>query len=322
MTTLAPAPVTVEDARNAPTASRRGMTRAARREAIAGYLLIAPNMFMFVIWTLLPVLFIVMLSFTDWNFQTGLGGIKFIGLQNYLDLPSDSWFTDSLRNNLVYTVFTVPVGLALGLLFALILDQQVYLAPVMRMMLFMPYVTSSVAIAAVWLALYHPTRGPINNFLFSLGVKDIPKWFASSQWALPGLMIIAIWGSMGYSAMIYLAGLQGIPDDLHEAAAIDGANGWKRFRYVTLPLLSPTTFFLLITGVIGSFNVFESVAVMTQGGPGSATTVLAYYVYRLGFIFYRMGYAAAVAVILLLIVLAFTLINWRLQKRFTSFLVD
>lgn len=293
------------------------------KDSIAAYLLILPNMTVFVLWVLFPVVFTFVLSFTEWNFLEGLDGARFIGLSNYQNLPGDPWFTDSMVNTIIYTAVVVPCTMALGLFFALLLDKQVYFPVIPRILIFIPYITSPVAIAAIWMTLFSPNWGPVNVFLFdNFGIEDPPKWFASSNWALPALIIVTIWKGMGYNALIYLAGLQSIPEDLYEVAAIDGAGWFKRFTSITLPLLSPTTFFLGITGVMTSFRVFELVAVITQGGPGTSTTVIAYSIYRAAFSFYRMGYASAMAVVMLIIVMIFTLIQWRIQQRQTQFLRD
>ena len=298
---------------------QRGMSRLEWRDAVAGYLLIAPNLVLYLAFVVFPVVFSLVLSFTEWSFLSGLKGLKYVGLANFAALPGDQWFTQSLRNNLVYMLI-VPISMAIALLLALILNRAAYGRPLLRTMIFMPYISSTVAVAVVWLVIFHPTYGPLNAFLMSLGIAEPPKWTASLTWALPAVMIVSVWAALGYDMVLYLAGLQAIPSELYEAAEIDGASRWQQFRHITLPLLSPTTFFLLVTGIISSFRAFALIQVMTQGGPGTATTLLAYYIYKLGFQFYRMGYASAVAWVLLVIVFVFTLIQFRGQRRFTFFL--
>lgn len=290
------------------------MSRIARNEALAGYLLIAPNLLIYAIFVVIPVIMSFILAFTDWNFVGGFEKLKFVGFANFADLPTDRWFTDSLRNNLVYTL-VVPITMAFGLMFALMLNRFAYIRNILRSMIFMPYITSSIAIAAVWLVIFHPSYGPINSFLMSIGIENPPKWLGSSLWALPTVMFINVWGGFGYNMVIYLAGLQGIPQELYEAAEIDGASAWNKFVYVIFPLLTPTTFFLLVTGVIGSFKVFDIINVMTQGGPGTATTMLAFNVYRTGFVFYKMGYASSIAWVLMIIVAIITIIQWWGQRK-------
>jgi multiple sugar transport system permease protein len=294
-----------------------------KNDLFAAFFLILPNMVVFAIWVLFPVVFTVILSFTDWNFLRPVSETNFTGFDNYARLPSDPWFTASLTNTLVYTVFVVAGQIVFGLFFALILDRQIYVPTIPRILIFIPYITSPVASALIWLSLFHPNWGPVNTFLFDVfGVENPPKWFASSDWALPALMIVGIWKGIGYNAIIFLAGLQSIPDELHEAAAIDGAGWLDRVRAITIPLLQPTTFFLLITGIINAFRVFELVAVLTQGGPGTATVMIAYHIYRVGFSFYQMGYASAAGMVMLILVFTFTLIQWRIQARQLKYLSD
>lgn len=299
---------------NLATIKNKGMGQLARSEALAGYLLIAPNLLIYMVFVVLPVLMSLVLSFSDWNFVGGFENLKFIGFENFAALPTDTWFTDSLRNNLVYTL-VVPITMAFGLLFALMLNNYSYLRSFLRSMIFMPYISSSIAIAAVWMVIFHPSYGPINSFLSSIGMENPPRWLGSTLWALPTVMFINVWAGFGYSMVIYLAGLQTIPQELYEAADIDGAGAWNKFRFIIFPLLTPTTFFLLVTGIIGSFKVFDIINVLTQGGPGTATTMLAYDVYRTGFVFYKMGYASAIAWVLMIIVAIITLIQWWGQRK-------
>lgn len=287
---------------------------------ITGYLFIAPNLIGFIILTLLPVLFSLGVSFTEWNLFTGAEGIKFVGLENYTGAFKDVWFIDSLKNNLLYTIVTIPVGLILSLFIAIILNDKVYGRNAIRAMFFMPYISNIVAISAVWLMLYNPSYGPINQFLMSIGIDNPPQWLASTKWALPAIMIMSIWSGLGYNAVIYLAGLQGIPRDLYEAADIDGANGWHKLRHITIPMLSPTIFFLLITGIINSFQVFGQINIMTQGGPVRATTVIAYYIYLSGFRYFKMGYASAMAWLLFIGIFIVTLIQWQGQKKWVNYI--
>ncbi|NLA57673.1 MAG: sugar ABC transporter permease, partial [Firmicutes bacterium] len=225
------------------------------RENLTGYLFIAPNLVAYLLLTILPVIFVFYISFTDWDVVSGIGGIRFIGLDNYRELPYDVWFTDSLKNNIRYTVLVVPISLVLSLLVALALNDKIFAPAPVRTMFFVPYVANVVAISAVWMALYHPKYGPINAFLRYLGVNEPPAWLASTKWALPAIMIMNIWGGLGYNAVIYLAGLQTIPRELYEAAEIDGATGFQRLTQITLPMLTPTIFFLLITSIIGAFQL-------------------------------------------------------------------
>ena len=183
----------------------------------------------------------------------------------------------------------------------------------------MPYISSIVAIAVVWQVLFNPTEGPINQFLFSLGVENPPKWIADPNFALISLMIIQIWASIGFNMIIYLAGLQSIPKELYEAANMDGATPLDKFKHIMLPTLSPTTFFLLITGIIATFKVFDLIAVLTKGGPINSTTMLVWHLYDSAFVNLKIGYASAIAVVLFFFVLLITLIQWGLQKKWVNY---
>ncbi len=285
---------------------------------IAGFLFIGPNLIGFLVFVAFPVIFSLVLTFSQWNPMSGLRGIEFVGLRNFIEMWSDEWFLSAFRNNIVFTVVTVPVSMVLGLLVAVALNRKTYGTKTLRTMFFLPYMSNIVAIAVVWMMIFNPTRGPLNQFLMSLGVADPPRWLASSQWAMPAIMTTVIWQGLGYQMIIYLAGLQGIPKQLYEAADIDGASAVQVFFRITVPMLNPTHFFLLITNIINSFRVFAQINVMTNGGPGTATTVLVHYIYRAGFQFYRMGYAAAIAWVLFIVIFAVTIVQWKTQKRWTE----
>ncbi|MBO9609908.1 MAG: sugar ABC transporter permease [Paenibacillaceae bacterium] len=278
-----------------------------------------PSVAGFGLLTLVPILFSLAISFTDWNFLNGLTHFRFVGITNFARMWSDEWFLASIRNNFVYTGVTVPATMALAIVMATGLNRGLFLQKTIRLMVFMPYITSVVAVSIVWSILYHPTLGPINELLRFAGVSDPPGWLSTTAWALPGVMLMGIWSHVGYNVVIYLAGLQNIPKDLYEAATIDGAGPFASFRYITLPMLSPTTFFVLIINIIQSFQVFGAIYVMTQGGPGHATSVLTFYIYQTGFQFYDMGYASAMAWIMFLLIFAVTAIQWTWQKRWVNY---
>jgi multiple sugar transport system permease protein len=209
----------------------------------------------------------------------------------------------------------VPLTTAAGLLIALALNGPIPGRAVLRLIFFIPFIANAVAISSVWILLYHPRYSPINNTLRTLGIEDPPLWLASSQWAMPALIIMAVWAGAGYASIIYLAALQSLPPDLYEAAELDGAGAFEKFRAITFPLLTPTTFFLLVTGFIGASQSFGMINLMTGGGPGRSTTVVSYYIYQNGFQFYRFGYAAAMSWFMFLIVLLLTLALWVFQRR-------
>jgi multiple sugar transport system permease protein len=220
---------------------------------------------------------------------------------------------------LVFTFTTVPITAFLALVLAVIINKYTYGKDVIRVMVFIPYISSVVAVCIVWMVLLHPTYGPINQFLMQLGIKNPPRWLSDMNWALPAVIIITIWQQLGYYIIVYIAGLNSISNELYEAAEIDGANLFQKFWHITIPMVSPTTFFLVTMGIIGSFKVFDQISVLTQGGPGTATTVLAYYIYRTAFEFFRMGYASTVAWILFILVFIITMFQWRAQKKWVTY---
>ena len=253
------------------------------------------------------------------GFYFGLSGIKFVGLANFKELIGDVWFTDSLKNNIIFTVTVVPISLIVGLIMAVLIQKHTYLSTWIKVMIFMPYISSVVAIAVVWMVLLQPSFGPVNQFLNSIGIVNPPQWLADMKWSLPTLIIITIWQGIGYYVIIYIGGLNSISESIYESAEIDGANFWVKFWSISVPLVSPTTFFLAITGIIGSFKVFDLVSVLTEGGPGTSTTVLAYYIYKSAFKYNRMGYASAIAWIVFIIIFLITIIQWKGQKKLVTY---
>lgn len=292
--------------------------RAERIEMLTGICFILPSLLGFLVFTLIPVIISLFLSFTKWNFMEGWGAIKFTGLENYIRLFTDDWFTRSYLNNIFFTVVTVPVLLALGMVMAVIINKFIYGGGVVRVMIFIPYIASVVAVCAVWMVLLQPSYGPINSFLRAIGIENPPMWLADFNWSLPSIMIIYVWQQVGYYSIVFIAGLKGISEDVYEAARVDGASSIRQFFTITVPLLSPTTFFLTIMGIIGSFKVFDQISVLTQGGPGNSSSVMAYYVYRTAFEYFDMGYANTLAWALFLLVFVVTLIQWKLQDRFSN----
>lgn len=288
-------------------------------ETLSGWLFILPSVVGFGVLMFIPIVFSLVLSFTDWNFLSGIQSINFIGLENFINMWSDRWFTDSLINNIIFVSVTVPLTMIIALLTAIGLNNGVFFKTSIRLMVFMPYVSSVVALSIVWAVLFSPSEGPINAFLSSIGVNDPPGWLASSKWALPAIIIMTIWANIGYNMVIFLAGLQNIPKNLYEAAKIDGAGPIGTFFNITVPMLSPTTFFVLITSIIHSFQVFVAIFIMTQGGPGTSTSVMTFYIYQTGFSFYNMGYASAMAWILFIFLFFVTFIQWRGQKKWVNY---
>jgi multiple sugar transport system permease protein len=290
-----------------------------RKMNIIGYMFLLPSLIGFLIFKLYPILFSLFLAFCEWDLISGFSNIKFIGFDNFKNMVNDDYFISSIRNTFVYVLSVVPIEIVLAMIIAVILEKMVYFKGFFRLVYFMPYISNIVAVSVVWMALYHPSQGPINQLLMAIGIKNPPLWLASSKWAMLALIIMSVWLGIGYCIVIYMAGLQGIPDEIYEAAKIDGANAIERFRYITLPYLSPTTFFLLIVRLIATFQVFGPINIMTEGGPGRATTVLVYHIYRTAFRFYQVGYASAVAFVLFLIILALTLVQWKAEKTWVTY---
>lgn len=288
------------------------------KNSVTGMAFILPSFLGFLIFTLIPVIISLLLSFTEWNFMSGFEGIKFIGIKNYLKLFSDDWFLASYKNNIIFTVVTVPALIALGLVVATILNKYVFGGAAVRAMFFIPYIASVVAVCTVWMVLFQPSYGPINQALMAIGVKNPPKWLADYNWSLISIMIVYIWQQVGYYAIVFLSGLKGVPEDIYEAASIDGAGPIRQFFSITVPMVSPTTFFLTIMGIIGSFKVFDQISVLTQGGPGNSSSVMAFYVYRTAFEYYDMGYANALAWALFVLIFIVTIFQWKMQSKFTN----
>lgn len=286
-----------------------------RRQRKAAMCFLLPNLVGFAIFILYPVFRALIISCTNWDgFQTS----EWVGLKNYISLFSDQSFLISLKNTLLYTLVTVPLSIIAGILMALLMNVKIPGIKVFRTIYFLPQVTSMIAIGLVW-SLILANYGPLNQILMNFGLQDPPKWISSSAWALISVEIVSIWRSMGYNAIILLAGLQGVSKDLYEAAELDGANRLQCFFKITVPMLSPTIFFCMVTQMITSFKVFDIIMSMTQGGPGRATNVLAYFIYNKSFVDYRFGYASAAAFILFFIIMIVTLIQFIGQKKWVNY---
>lgn len=297
------------------TRKKSKMPAYLRRQQRTAILFLLPNLIGFVIFILYPVFRALIISCTNWD---GFNTMDWVGLKNYISLFSDQSFTISLKNTMLYTIVTVPLSIIAGILMALLMNIKIPGIKIFRTIYFLPQVTSMIAIGLVW-SMVLANYGPVNQFLMALGVSEPPKWISSSAWALISVEIVTIWRSMGYNAIILLAGLQGVNAELYEAAKLDGANAFQSFMKITLPLLSPTIFFCLVTQMISSFKVFDIIMAMTQGGPGRATNVLAYFIYNKSFVDYRFGYASAAAFILFFIIMIMTLIQFIGQKKWVNY---
>ena len=276
------------------------------REEVAAYLFISPWLIGFFIFTVGAMLFSLGLSLVKTDLLTF---VRFVGIENYAQMWGDRFALQALKVTTIYTFTTVPLGTILALGIAMMLNQNVVVQGLFRTIYYLPAVVSGVAVAILWRWIYHPDLGLINAMLAMIGI-DGPRWLFSREWALPALILMTLW-SVGGSMLIFLAGLQGIPTELYDAAHVDGANAWRRFRHVTVPMLTPTIFFNLVLSIIGSYQVFTNAFVMTRGGPGSATLTLVLLLYRVAFEQFHFGYASAMAWLLFGITLVFTLLLIR-----------
>lgn len=284
---------------------------------IPGTLFILPAFILFAVFIFVPLLYGLFMSFTDY------GGFNmkphFVGLSNYTKLLQDDYFLISLKNNFIYTLLFVPLTMLLALLSAIALNGILHFKKYLRMAFYFPQITSMVSIAIVWGLLFNPISGPINRILEAIGISNPPEWLMSSHWALLAVILVAVWKSFGYYMIILLAGIQGIPEHLYESAKLDGAGKLQQFWYITLPSLSPTLFMVLILTIINSFQVFDLVSVMTDGGPGRSTNVLVFRIYQEAFINYQMGYASAMSMILFLIIMIVSLVQFKLEKKWVNY---
>ncbi len=287
------------------------------KNAMIGYSFILPNFIGFAVFILIPVIFTLVLSVMKWD---GFNAMQFVGLDNFKAIFSDRVFKAAFFKTIQYVFFTVLFTLVSALGLAMALNTKIKGRDGFRAAIFFPYVASMVAVGAVWKQLFEKNFGPINQLLRALGVDNPPGWFASSDWAITGIIIVSVWKFMGYYMLIYLAGLQDIPAQLYEAATIDGANKWQKFRKITMPMLTPSSFFVFIMLTINSFKSFDIVYVLTQGGPGTSTTLMVNYIYDQSFQYWNYGMASASSIILFVIVLAITIIQFRGEKKFTDYL--
>ncbi|MCY9656809.1 sugar ABC transporter permease [Paenibacillus chondroitinus] len=285
------------------------------RENVAGYLFILPNLLGFSFFILFPLLFSMILVFTDWNYLQGVKGLVFVGLDNIVRLIHDENVFLSLKHNVVFSVITVSASIAIGLALAAILNNYVYLKTWIRTLIFLPYMSSLVAISVVWRVLFNSSEGPINALLRAVGISNPPGWLASPDYALIAIMIMTIWTYVGYAMILYMAGLQGISRELYEAASIDGATPFNQFTAITIQMLKPTTFLIAITLINSSLQVFAAVQVMTNGGPLQSTMVMSLYIYSQAFELNQMSYSATVSWLLFSVIFLVTLVQWRTQKK-------
>jgi multiple sugar transport system permease protein len=288
---------------------------AFRRGRWLGYIYGGPVIVAFLIFNLYPMVLGLYLSFTNWDI---LRPPTFIGLRNWADLLKDELLWRAVLQTLYYAVASVSGATILSIALALALNQRLKTIGFYRTFFFLPAVTSLVAIAMVWRWIYNTEFGVLNAFLSSLGINPV-NWLGDPVLAMPAVILMSIWRSAGFNTVLFLAGLQGVPQEYYEAAEIDGASRWDRFRHITLPLISPTTFFVVVNGLIGSWQVFDQVYILTRGGPLLSTVTVVYLIYSNGFEWYKTGYASAMAYGLFLIIIILTAIQFKLQKRWVFY---
>lgn len=288
-----------------------------RYQAIMACLFVSPAMILFAVFVLLPAVMALYLSFTDYDILTSP---EWIGLNNYERLRHDRLFLTSVGNILEYTAFFVPLMIVSSLSLAIALNRKRPGMVVFRMVYYLPVITSPVAASVVWRWILNRQYGLLNELLGYVGIEG-PAWLSQTDTAMAAIILVTLWQGIGSSMVVYLAGLQGIPRHLYEAAMLDGANGWQCFLHVTWPSLRATTFFITTMALISSFQLFDQAYVLTKGGPGHATRTPVYHIYEMGFNRLRMGYASALSLVLFLIILAVTLVNLRLNRE-QSMLVE
>jgi len=290
--------------------ARRGSRRRALGDALAGYTFLLPNLLLLGVFLFLPLVWAVRLSFE----QTGGFGVgEFVGLANYQRLFADPVFWQSTLNTALFTLLTVPLSMIIGLALAVLMNSVLPARGLFRTVIVLPMVISGVATALVGVLIFDQNIGIINKLLRVVGLGAAP-WQSDGTAAILSVVLVTLWIRSGFNMLIYLAGLQGVSPELYESARLDGAGAWASFRYITVPMVGPSSFFLLIMNVIYSFQVFDIIYVLTGGGPGYSTSVLVTYAYQNGFVTRDQGYAAAIGIVLLLITLTFTAVQWRASR--------
>ncbi|MBO4836894.1 MAG: sugar ABC transporter permease [Clostridia bacterium] len=295
-----------------------GMSRTAKKEAAQAYLFLGPALLIFLVLVLLPLLFSGYLAFTSWDFASGFKGIQWIGLKNFVKLRTDKNFNFALKNTFIYTLTSVPLTLLISLMFAYFLNGRVFFSKIMRTFVFIPYISNMVALALLFRCLFR-SDGIINSILVNtFGMKEGLKWMSSNDLNKIPIILLSTWAAIGYSMIVYMAAMQGISESLYEAAAIDGASPRQIFWRITVPLISPTTFFLMIIRMIAVFKIFTSVKVMSGHVSSRGNISLIVKIYDDAFGNYKFGYASAEAWVLFIIIFAATLLQFWGKKRWVN----
>lgn len=290
-----------------------------KQEEKAAITMVLPFMIGFIIFGLIPVIYAIVLSFLNYNSLMDLKEVKWVGLSNYVQVFQDEVALKSFLKSFYYILIYVPSTLIFGFTMAILLNKAFYGRTVIRTFILMPYVSNLVAVAMVFSILLDPFNGPVNTLLGYLGVDNPPMWLAGSKEVIPTVAMISVWQGSAFHTIVYLAALQGVPKELYEAAEIDGASPWKKIKNITLPMISPTTFFLIIVSIINALQNYSAIKVYTDGGPGDASRVISYNIYEEAFSYNHFSYAGAQSVLLFLIVLAITIIQWKGQKKWVHY---
>ncbi len=293
------------------------MRKKQTKSELVGWLFVLPSLIVFLLFMFLPIILGFWYSLTNY---TGLSGdYNFIGLDNYRSMFQDRYFKVSIKNNIFYAVLYSVLTMLFALVLATLLNEVARFRKFFRTVFFLPYISSMVAVAIIAKMIFSPMGGPLNTMLQQIGMDNPPQWLASTKWALFTIVIVSVWKTCGYYMLIFLAGLQNIPESLYESAALDGAGKWKQYFKITLPMVTPTIFLNMVLITINSFQVFDLVIIMTAGGPGMSTNVLSFRIYYEGFKNMNMGYASAIAYFLFAIILAITGIQFVMQKRWVHY---
>lgn len=290
-----------------------------RKENLIGYAFVAPALIVFLAFVAFPFFFSLILSLTEWNFLSGWSGIRWKGIENFVKLAGDGNFRQAVLNTVIYTVATVPISILIALVLAYVLNGKIYLKRGLRLAFFIPYISNMVALAAVFKFMFRDD-GIINSVLLNVfHMQEVPRWLANSELNKVPIILILIWTAVGYEMIVYMAALQNVPKELYEAGKLDGATGFKQFVHITFPMISPTTFYLVVVRMIAAFKVFSAINIITLGTATKGNTSLVAEIYQDAFQSYKFGYASAEAVVLFAIILAITLFNFWGQKKWVHY---
>ncbi|HHV63428.1 MAG TPA: sugar ABC transporter permease [Firmicutes bacterium] len=295
---------------------QRAFLSLKRREALSALVFVSPTLLLLLVFSFIPIFYSFWVSLQRWNL---IQPPVYTGIENYINVFKDRYFRQALVNTLYFTGVSVPLTVMLSLGLAIMLNRKIRFISFYRTGYYIPVITSIVAVSVIWTWIYNGDTGLLNKVLASIGITG-PNWLFDPGWAMPAVIIMTIWKNVGYYMVIYLAGLQGIDKSYYEAAEIDGATRWNCFRHVTLPMLAPTTQFIVIMAVISALQVFGQIYVMTGGGPVGSTTTVVYLIYQTAFSAFKVGYASAIAFIFFIVVFGLTLLQWKISRGRVEFM--